>query len=84
MKIAHPKTNIRKTFLVKLCFDFMADNVAIKPGFCQQVAAEAFKFVPKGAKRAVFGSGSHAPRPPQRNFNRQEEPQESLHEMQSH
>jgi len=40
MNIAHPKTNIRRTF-AKLCFDFMADNVAIEHGFGQQVAAEA-------------------------------------------
>ena len=26
MKIAHPKTNIRRTFLAKLCFDFMVDT----------------------------------------------------------
>jgi hypothetical protein len=44
MKIAHPKTNIRKTFVAKRCFDFMADNIAIEPAFCQQVAAEAFKY----------------------------------------
>jgi tRNA(Ile)-lysidine synthase TilS/MesJ len=41
MNIAHPKTNIRRTFLKKLCFDFMADNIAIELGFRQQVAAEA-------------------------------------------
>jgi hypothetical protein len=43
MKIAHPKTNIRRTFLAKLCFDFMVDIVTIELGFSQQVAAEAFK-----------------------------------------
>jgi hypothetical protein len=43
IKIAHPKTNIRRTFLEKLCFDFMADNVSIKLRFRQQVAAEALK-----------------------------------------
>jgi hypothetical protein len=30
MKIVHPKTNIRRTFLAKLCFDFMADIIAIE------------------------------------------------------
>jgi hypothetical protein len=40
MNIAHPKTNIGKTVRAKLCFDFMADSVAIEPGFSQQVVAE--------------------------------------------
>jgi hypothetical protein len=43
MKIAHPKTNIRRTFLAKLCFDFMVDTLTIELGFSQQVAAEALK-----------------------------------------
>ena len=30
-----PKTNIRRTFLEKLCFDFMADNVPIELDFRQ-------------------------------------------------
>jgi hypothetical protein len=47
MKIAHPKTNIRRTLLAKLCFDFMADNVTIELGFSQQVAAEALKNPPE-------------------------------------
>jgi hypothetical protein len=47
MEIAHPKTNIRRTFLEKLCFDFMADIVTIELGFRQQVAAEALKNIPK-------------------------------------
>ena len=47
MKIAHPKTNIRRTFLAKLCFDFMADIVTIELRFRQQVAAEALKNIPK-------------------------------------
>jgi hypothetical protein len=51
MKIAHPKTNIRRTFLEKLCFDFMACNVAIELGFRQQVTAEALKNLPERAKR---------------------------------
>ena len=51
MKIAHPKTNIRRTFLEKLCFDFMADIITIELGFRQQVAAEALKNIPKRAKR---------------------------------
>jgi hypothetical protein len=55
MKIAHPKTNIRRTFLGKVCFDFMADNVAIKLRFRQQVAAEALKNIPKRAKRVFLG-----------------------------
>jgi hypothetical protein len=49
MNVAHPKTNIRRTF-AKLCFDFMADSVAIEPGFCQQVVAEAVKNISKRAK----------------------------------
>ena len=49
MKIALPKTNIRRTFLKKLCFVFMADNVAIKLRLRQQVAAEALKNIPKRA-----------------------------------
>jgi len=44
MKIAHPKTNIRRTFLAKLCFDFMVDTVSIELAFCQQVATEASKY----------------------------------------
>jgi hypothetical protein len=43
MNIAHPKTNIRRTFLAKLSFEFMADIVTIELGFRQQVAAEALK-----------------------------------------
>jgi len=43
MKIAHPKTNIRRTFLAKLCFDFMVDTVTIELGFSQQVATEPSK-----------------------------------------
>ena len=54
MKIAHAKTNVRRTFLAKLCFDFMADILAIKLHFRQQVAAEALKKIPKRAKRALF------------------------------
>jgi hypothetical protein len=51
MKIAHPKTNIGKTLRAKLCFDFMADSLAIKPGFRQQVVAEALKNISKRSKR---------------------------------
>jgi hypothetical protein len=54
MDIAHPKTNIRRTFLEKLCFDFMADNVTIELGFGQQVAAEALKNIPKREKCVSF------------------------------
>jgi hypothetical protein len=43
MKIAHAKTNIRRTFLAKLCFDFMVDIVFIELPFCQQVATEVSK-----------------------------------------
>jgi hypothetical protein len=50
MKIAHPKTNIRRTFLAKLCFDFITDIIAIELAFREQVAAEALKNVPKRAK----------------------------------
>jgi hypothetical protein len=45
MKIAHPKTNIRRTFLAKLCFDFMVDIVTIELPFCQRVATEASKIL---------------------------------------
>ena len=84
MKIAHPKTNIRRTFLAKLCFDFMADIVAIELGFRQQVAAEALKNIPKRAKRLFFRIPFARSSSPQGNFNWQGEPQESLHEMRSH
>jgi hypothetical protein len=47
VKIAHPKTNIRRPLLGKLCFDFMADILTIELGFRQQVAAEALKNIPK-------------------------------------
>jgi hypothetical protein len=47
MKIAHPKTNIRRTFLEKLCFDFMTDIVTIEHDFRQPVATEALKNIPK-------------------------------------
>ena len=47
MKIAHPKTNIKRTFLAKLCFAFIVDIIAIEPGFSQKVAAEALKNIPK-------------------------------------
>ena len=59
MKIAHPKTNIRRTFLAKLCFDFMIDTVSIELGFCQQVAAEALKNNPKLSFRCKSRDGSH-------------------------
>ena len=50
MNVAHPKTNIRRTF-AKLCFDFMVDILAIELRFGQQVAAEALKNILKRAKR---------------------------------
>ena len=56
MKIAHPKTNVRRTVLAKVCFDFMTDIIAIEPGFRQQVAAEALKNIPKRAKRIFLES----------------------------
>ena len=63
MKIAHPKTNIRRTFLEKLYFDFMADTVTIELGFSQQVAAEAESFARyllggrKGVIKMTNGNG---------------------------
>lgn len=84
MNIAHPKTNIRRTFLEKLCFDFMADNVTIEPGFGQQVAAEALKNIPKRGKTRLLESTLHATRSPQGNVNWQGGRQESLREMRSH
>jgi hypothetical protein len=47
MKIAHPKTNIRRIFLAKLCFDFMVDIISIELVFCQQVATETLKIFRK-------------------------------------
>ena len=84
MKIAHPKTNIRRTFLAKLCFDFMADIIAIELGFRQQVAAEALKNIPKRAKRVFLGSIVRAPESPENNFNWEGGPQEPSHEMRSY
>jgi hypothetical protein len=84
MEIAHPKTNIRRTFLEELCFDFMADIVTIELGFRQQVAAEALKNIPKRAKRVFLGSAVRAAESPQVSFNWKGGPQESLHEMRSH
>jgi hypothetical protein len=62
MKIAQPKTNIRRTFLEKLYFDFMADIVTIELGFSQQVAAEAIKNPPNLSFRCrnhdgIIGAG---------------------------
>jgi hypothetical protein len=85
MKIAHPKTNIRRTFLEKLCFDFMTDNVAIKLRFRQQVAAEGLKNISKRAKRVFLGSHrSRAAGSPEDNFSWQGGLQESLHETRRH
>jgi hypothetical protein len=47
MKIAHPRTNIRRTLRAKMCFDFMADTVTIELGFGQQVAAKALTSLEK-------------------------------------
>jgi hypothetical protein len=68
MKTALPKTNIRRTSLEKLCFDFMADNIAIELGFRQQVAAEALKNLPERAKRVFLGSTVRSAGPPQGQF----------------
>ena len=63
----------------------MADNVAIKLRFRQQVAAEALKNISKRAKRVFLGPmvlarfGS-----PEDNFSWQEGLQESLHETRRH
>jgi hypothetical protein len=43
MKTAHPKTNVRRTLLAKVSFDFMIDIVSIELAFCQQVATETSK-----------------------------------------
>jgi hypothetical protein len=75
MKIAHPKTNIRRTFLEKQCFDFMADIVSIELGFRQQVAAEALKNVAKRAKRIFLGSAIRAAESPQGNLIGRESPE---------
>jgi len=61
MKITHPKTNIRRTFLAKVCFDFMADIVTIEFGFRQQVATEALKSPPKLSFRWRSRDGSIVP-----------------------
>jgi hypothetical protein len=58
MNIAHPKTNIRRTFLAKLCFDFMVDTLTIELGFSQQVAAEALKNSPKLHFASKVATGS--------------------------
>ena len=80
MKIAHPKTNIGKTFSAKLCFDFMVDTVTIEPGFRQQVVAKALK-MSEATKTRLFGFALGALESPQGNFRSQGAPQESLHEM---
>jgi hypothetical protein len=53
MQIAHPKTNIRRTFLEKLCFDFIINSVTIERAFRQQVADEALEVFSKRAKRVL-------------------------------
>ena len=62
MKIAHPKTNIRRTFLAKLCFDFMVDIVSIEPAFCQQVATEPSKIFRNSHFAAKVGTVALVPR----------------------
>jgi hypothetical protein len=46
MKVAHPKTKIRRTF-ARMSFDFMTGIVLVELRFGQQVAAEALKNIPK-------------------------------------
>jgi hypothetical protein len=58
MNIAHPKTDIRRTFLAKLSFEFMADIVTIELGFRQQVVAEALKYLLKVSVRSKSRDGS--------------------------
>ena len=84
MKIAHPKTNIRRTFLAKLCFDFITDIIAIELAFREQVAAEALKNVATRAKRLFLGPFVRAPESLENNSNWQEGLQESLHERRRH
>ena len=84
MKIAHPKTNIRRTFLAKLCFDFMVDIVTIELGFRQQVAAEALKIFRSEQNASFWIDRLRAPESPEDNFNWQGGPQESLHETRRH
>jgi len=62
----------------------MVDILAIKLRFRQQVAAEALKNISKRAKRAFLGSTLPGAESPHGNSNRQEGPQEALHEMRSH
>lgn len=62
----------------------MARTVTIELRFGQQVAAEAFKNIPKRAKRVFLESSLRATEPPLGDFNWQEGPQESLREMRSH
>src|SRR5207248_4312639 len=60
MNIAHPKTDIRRTFLAKLSFEFMAVIVTIELGFRQQVVAEALKYLLKVSVRSKSRDGSLA------------------------
>jgi hypothetical protein len=53
-------TNIRRTFLEKLCFDSMADIVTIELGFGQQVADEVRKNFPKLSSAAEVARVSTA------------------------
>jgi hypothetical protein len=86
MKIAHPKTNITRTF-AKLCFDFIRDIVTIELGFRQQVAAEVLKNIPKLSFRCksrdvALVPGSFAVT--KSNISQQGALRESLHETRSH
>ena len=84
MDMANPKTNSRRTFLEKLCFDFMADIVTIELGFGQQVAAEALKIFRNVENASLLESTLRAARSPQGNVNWRGGRQESLREMRSH
>jgi hypothetical protein len=63
MKIAQPKTNIRRTLLAKMCFDFMVGSLTIELGFSQQVAPDRLKtlrnshFAAKVATCSICGAG---------------------------
>src|SRR5262245_17395550 len=89
MKAAHPKTNIRRTFLVKLYFDFMVNTLAIKLRFGQQVAVEAVKKISEMNFRCRI-SRNRASVPDALTmtevgfFTQQEGPREWLRERQSH
>jgi hypothetical protein len=69
VKIAHPKTNIRRTFLEKLCFDFIVDSLTIELGFSQQVAAEALKIFRNEQNASLYDTPFARPESPQGDLN---------------